>query len=166
MGYFDIGIYHPKTKTNLGTLRRSALQLGASGIFTIEMRYQEQASDTPGAIRHLPLRHYANWEQFKDSLPYRAVLVGVGTGGQPLARFYHPPQAVYLLGAEDEGLPPEILSRCHRVVSIESVRLPSFNVAVAGSIVMYHRLISLHEWRQADSRVPVPFPRHKEALGV
>lgn len=33
--YFAIGIYHPKTEMNMGTLWRSAYQLGASYIFTI-----------------------------------------------------------------------------------------------------------------------------------
>ncbi|MFK5282415.1 TrmH family RNA methyltransferase, partial [Lacticaseibacillus paracasei] len=47
----------------------------------------------------------------------------------------------YLLGAEDHGLPDVVIQRCHRLVSLESVRTPSFNVAVAGSLVMYDRLI-------------------------
>ncbi len=38
MAYFEIGIFHPKTKENIGTLWRSAYQLGAAGIFTIGKR--------------------------------------------------------------------------------------------------------------------------------
>lgn len=30
-GYFEIGVYHPKTPMNVGTLWRSAYQLGAAG---------------------------------------------------------------------------------------------------------------------------------------
>lgn len=45
-GYFEIGIFHSKTEQNIGTLWRSAYQLGASGIFTIGKRYKEMSSDT------------------------------------------------------------------------------------------------------------------------
>ena len=51
-----------------------------------------------------------------------------------------PQQAVYLLGAEDNGLPPRVLEKCHRLVSLPSVRTNSYNVAVAGSLVMYDRV--------------------------
>lgn len=44
-GYFEIGIYNNKTPSNLGTLWRSAYQLGAAGIFVIGQRYPKQASD-------------------------------------------------------------------------------------------------------------------------
>jgi tRNA G18 (ribose-2'-O)-methylase SpoU len=60
-------------------------------------------------------------------------------GGVELSNFQHPEQAVYLLGAEDYGLPEKIMQKCHQIISIESVRLNCFNVAVAGSIVMYDR---------------------------
>lgn len=44
---------------------------------------------------------------------------------------------IYLLGAEDYGLPPAILERCGRIVSLEAVRSPYYKVAVAGIIVLY-----------------------------
>lgn len=37
-GYFGIGIYKPKTNTNIGTLWRSVFQLGAAYIFVIGQR--------------------------------------------------------------------------------------------------------------------------------
>ena len=61
-------------------------------------------------------------------------------GGVPLASFEHPERAIYLLGAEDHGLPPAIVRQCSHVVSLEAARTPSYNVAVAGSLVMYDRL--------------------------
>ena len=63
-------------------------------------------------------------------------------GGEKLSSFIHPVRAVYLLGSEVDGLPKEVLSRCQHVVEIESVNYASFNVAVSGSLVMYHRLIT------------------------
>ena len=63
-------------------------------------------------------------------------------GGEKLSTFVHPVRAVYLLGSEVDGLPREVLSKCQHVVEIESVNYASFNVAVSGSLVMYHRLIN------------------------
>jgi len=140
MGYFEIGIYHPKTETNMGTLWRSALQLGASGVFTIGKRYRKQSTDTNAVIYNLPLRHYEDWEQFCANRPHGAQLVAVEMGGVSLSVFAHPDCAIYVLGAEDSGLPPKILAKCQAVVALEAVGPLSYNVAVAGSVVMYHRV--------------------------
>lgn len=142
-GYFEIGIFHGKTEMNIGTLWRSAYQLGAAGIFTIGARYQPQSSDTCKAIRHIPLRNYPSFQAFLETRPYSAQLIGVEMGGVSMCEFKHPKQAIYLLGAEDHGLPPEILAQCQHVVSLDAVRVASYNVAVAGSIVMYHRIFGL-----------------------
>jgi len=139
IGYFEIGVYHPKTEINVGTLWRSAFQLGAQGIFTIGHRYKRQASDTANVMLQIPLRHYDSFDEFSKSLPMQASLIAVEMGGRKLENFVHPKQAIYLLGAEDYGLPQEILDKCRLVVSIGSMRTFSYNVAVAGSIVMYSR---------------------------
>jgi tRNA G18 (ribose-2'-O)-methylase SpoU len=140
MAFFEIGIYQSRTAENLGTLWRSAYQLGAAGIFTIGQRYSSQPSDPFKVPRHIPLRNYASFEQFLEQRPLGAILVGIETEGTPLSEFQHPAQAIYLLGSENDGLPEEILQKCNVVVSIESVLRKSYNVAVAGSIVMYHRM--------------------------
>jgi tRNA G18 (ribose-2'-O)-methylase SpoU len=139
-GFFEIGIYHGKFEENLGTLWRSAYQMGAAGIFTIGHRYSEQCSDTTRAWRHIPLRNFPTWESFQESRPHATPLVGVEFGGEDLAGFVHPQRAIYLLGAEDHGLPPDILEACQYRVSIETLRSMSYNVAVAGSLVMYSRM--------------------------
>lgn len=144
-GYYGVGIYHTKTETNVGTLWRSAYQLGAAFVFTIGKRYVPQASDTTKTWRSIPLFHYADWEAFQANRPYDTPLIGVEMGGHPLEGFYHPPRAIYLLGAEDHGLPPEIIARCQSIVSLDSIRQPSFNVAVAGSLVLYHRFVQTKE---------------------
>jgi tRNA G18 (ribose-2'-O)-methylase SpoU len=141
-GYFEIGIYHTKTEVNVGTLWRSAYQLGASGIFTIGRRYKKQSSDTVNAFAQIPLRHYEDFDDFQNHRPMDALLVGIEMGGHSLANYVHPRSCIYLLGAEDSGLPQEIIDKCNHLVSIESVNTNSYNVAVAGSIVMYHRMIS------------------------
>ncbi len=138
-GYFEIGIFQPKREYNVGTLWRSALQLGAGGIFTIGRRYRFQSSDTFRTGDQLPLQHYLSFEDFLAKQPPATTLVAIEMGGVPLSNFTHPERAVYLLGAEDNGLPPSVLKRCEQLVSLEAVGPVSYNLAVAGSLVMYHR---------------------------
>lgn len=142
-GYFEIGIFQPRTLENIGTLWRSAWQLGAAGIFTIGRMQRRQTSDVLKVDYRIPLRHFATLEDFLKSRPPGARIVGVEIGGTPLATFQHPRRAIYLLGSECNGLSKEALSICTSVVEIESVRYASFNVAVSGSIVMYHRNLTL-----------------------
>jgi tRNA G18 (ribose-2'-O)-methylase SpoU len=139
-GFFEIGIYRGKTVPNVGTLWRSAYQLGAAGIFTVGKRYPRQASDTVQAWRHVPCREFADFDAFLAGLPYSAPIVAVEMGGRPIAGFTHPERAIYLLGAEDNGLPASVLAHCHHTISLPSIRTESFNVAVAGSLVMFDRL--------------------------
>lgn len=141
-GYYGIGVYHPKKEVNIGTLWRSAYSFGAAFLFTIGRRYEHQSSNTTRSERHLPLHHYGTFEDFLEHRPHGARLIGVeqAEGASDIDGFCHPSQALYLLGAEDHGLPPEILERCNIVLSIDTER--SLNVAVAGSIVMYSRRLS------------------------
>ena len=140
-GYFEIGIFHGKTQENLGTLWRSAYQMGAVGIFTIGRRYKKQASDTLQVYRHIPLRHFDTYEDFEKSRAYDCQLIAIEQGGTPLPEFKHPQRACYLLGAEDHGLPPSVLERCQHTISLPSIRTNSYNVAVAGSLIMYDRMV-------------------------
>lgn len=138
-GFFEIGVFRAKKPVNVGTLWRSAYQMGAAGIFTVGRRYPIQASDTVKAWKHVPMREFLDFEALLAGLPFSTPIVAVEMGGRSLVNFTHPERAVYLLGAEDHGIPPSILERCHHVVSIPSVRTESFNVAVAGSLVMFDR---------------------------
>lgn len=138
-GYFEIGIYNGKTSANLGTLWRSAYQLGAAGIFTIGQKYTGQASDCLRTYKHIPFREYDDFDHFLSNRPKECQLIGVEMGGKKLSTYRHPERAIYLLGAEDYGLPANILRQCNGIVSLEHIRVASFNVAVTGSIVMYDR---------------------------
>ncbi len=140
MSYFEIGIYQPKTAENMGTLWRTAYQLGAAGVFTIGKRYKKQASDPFQVPRHIPLRNYADFDTFLQNRPSGSLLIGIEQDSIALSAFDHPPQAVYLLGAEDYGLPAQVIEKCQAIVSLEGMIRTSYNVAVAGSIVMYDRV--------------------------
>ncbi len=139
-GYFGIGVINTKTALNIGTLWRSAAIFDAQFLFTVGRRYKQQASDTLKAWRSVPLFDYEDFYQFYDNLPYDCRLVGVEItdDAEPLTAYKHPERAVYLLGAEDHGIPKEALARCHDVVVLPGRFC--LNVAVAGSLVMYDRL--------------------------
>jgi|EP00900_Chrysochromulina_parva_P022210 tRNA(Leu) C34 or U34 (ribose-2'-O)-methylase TrmL len=139
-GFFTIGVVGLKSTHNLGTLWRSAYQMGAASIFVVGDRYSPQTSDTVKAWRHVPLVSHADWNAFAAASPFGAVWVACEMGGEPLETFEHPERAVYLLGSEDSGLPESVLKASHLSVEIPSVRYESFNVAVAGSVLMYDRL--------------------------
>lgn len=142
-GYFGVALLNPKHKTNVGSLWRQAFLYDAAFVATIGARYERQASDTPGTANHIPLNHYRDFDDLMEHLPHGCRLVGVELDdrAQPLDRYTHPLNAVYLLGAEDNGIPPKVLARCHQVVQIPGVREFSMNVAAAGSIVMYDRFV-------------------------
>jgi tRNA G18 (ribose-2'-O)-methylase SpoU len=140
-GYFGIGIFHPKTEHNIGTLWRSAYLYDASFLFTIGRRYRTQSSDTQRTPRHVPLFHFPTVTDLLEHLPWACPLVGIELDQRsvPLETYKHPERACYLLGAEDHGLPPGVVDRCHDVVQISTSRPQSMNVAVAGSLVLHHR---------------------------
>ena len=138
-GFFGIGVYHPKTEENIGTLWRSAYAFGASCIFTIGKRYKHQASDTVKAPLSIPLYEFGTLEEFDATKPWdcQTVCVEVTNEASDLPEFIHYDRVFYLLGAEDNGLPKKYLLE-NRVVKIPT-RI-CLNVAVAGSIVMYDRI--------------------------
>ena len=139
-GYCAIGVLNTKNQANVGTLWRSAYQLGCQFIFTIGTRYRQQPTDTVRAVQRMPLFEYDDWNQFAENAPHGAKWVAVEMGGTPLEDFEHPLDAVYILGSEDAGVPKSVLRACHEVVSLKSERYASYNVAVAGSLVLYDRL--------------------------
>jgi tRNA G18 (ribose-2'-O)-methylase SpoU len=145
-GYFGIGIENGKTVANIGTLWRPAHNLGAAFIFTVGQRYKYQSSDNTKAWRSIPLFQYGNFDEFYDNLPHDCQLIGVEyphPKAKALPDFVHPERAVYLLGAEDHGLSRKALEMCHHFIMIPGSKLDqSLNVSVAGSIIMYDRVLA------------------------
>jgi len=144
-GFFAIGVVHGKTPQNIGTLLRSAHLYEAAFVFTVGKRYDRQASDTPATPRHTPLFNFTDVDDLHAHLPFGCPLVGIELDERsvPLSNFTHPERACYLLGAEDHGLTATDLDRCHHVVQIETARPQSMNVAVAGSLVLHDRFVSM-----------------------
>lgn len=149
-GYFGIGIIQPKTSSNIGTLLRSAYQLGASLVYTIGGRYKSSSTDTLNVPARIPLIEVNDWNAFVENSPRSAVWVVIEMGGTPLSEFDHPRNAIYILGSEDHGVPKNVLRACREVVSLEAQEYASYNVAVAGSIVMYDRLIKMRKFNSSQ----------------
>jgi tRNA G18 (ribose-2'-O)-methylase SpoU len=142
-GYFGIGVDRVSKAMNVGNLFRTANGFGASFLFTIDAAYSptESKSDTSRASDQVPLYRYLRPADL--ALPKGCELIGVELSDQAvdLPSFRHPMRAAYVLGPERDSLSPALIEHCSHVV-----RIPTrfaLNVATAGAIVMYDRMISL-----------------------
>jgi tRNA G18 (ribose-2'-O)-methylase SpoU len=153
-GFAAIGIWHPKTKINVGSLWRSAFLFDCAFVFTVGHRYTRQASDTIDTPQRTPMFHFTDLDDLVTHLPWSCPLVGVELDprAEHLASFVHPERACYLLGAEDHGLPVSVLDQCHYLTQVETVVSQSMNVACAGSILLHDR----HAKSAATRPVRVP----------
>ncbi len=142
-GYFAVGVERLSKPMNAGNLFRTAHAFGASFLFTIAAEYprRQARSDTSRAPLHLPLYEFPTVEEMR--LPEDCRLVGVELLDEAveLPSFHHPPRAAYVLGPEKGSLSPELVARCQDVIKIPSAFC--INVATAGAIVMYDRVLSL-----------------------
>jgi len=143
-GYFGIGVHGVSKPMNVGNLVRTAHAFGASFIFLIDPQVAMGdigASDTSAAPRSMPLYTFSSIEELL--LPRGCRLVGIEflEDAVELPSFRHPRQAAYLLGPELDSLGPAVLERCDHVI-----RIPTrfcVNVATAGAMVMYDRVVSM-----------------------
>ena len=142
-GYFGIGVEGISKPMNAGSLFRTAHAFGASFVFTVAAAYEQSegrradTSDAPGA---LPL--YA-FDRVRDlALPEGCALVGVELldDAIELPSFRHPRRAAYVLGPERGSLSSELVALCDHVVKIPTKFCT--NLAIAGAVVMYDRLVS------------------------
>jgi tRNA G18 (ribose-2'-O)-methylase SpoU len=162
-GYFGVGAEGLSKPLNLGNLFRSAHAFGASFLFTIGGRYTAQTAlaDTSHAPGHIPFYHYDSAADLR--LPAHCRLVGVELVDDAidLPSFRHPHAAAYVFGRERASLSPALIERCDFVVRIPT-RF-SINVATAGAVVMYDRIISHGRFPRRPVRAggPVePLPGH------
>ncbi|EJK75719.1 hypothetical protein THAOC_02552 [Thalassiosira oceanica] len=95
-GFFGIGVVSPKTQENIGTLWRSAFQLGASLLFTIAGRYRAASADTLNVPARIPLIELDDWSSFVQfAAPKACEWVVIEMGGTALKDFQHPRNAIY-----------------------------------------------------------------------
>lgn len=142
-GYTAIALYQPKHEENVGTLWRSSYLYDVALLATVGRRYVHQSSDTPKTPNKVPLIHFRDIDDLKAHLPNGCPLIGIEMTPDAVAldKFWHPPNAMYILGNEASGLPQKVIDQCHAVVQVPTAREWSLNVSVAGSLVLYDRFI-------------------------
>jgi tRNA G18 (ribose-2'-O)-methylase SpoU len=170
-GYFAIGIEGVSKSGNLGNLIRTAHAFGAAFAFTIEdsldnsknvSRHKNRlGTDTAKSATSMPFYEYDSIDDL--TLPRGCQIVGVEITDEArvLPSFRHPANAVYILGSERMSLSDSIIERCDHMIKIPTKF--SLNLATAGAIVMYDRLISYGKFAErpvTPSGKPVSWPDH------
>lgn len=121
---------------NIGTLVRAADALGPAFVALsrgcADPTGPKALRASAGAIFRVPLGGF-------DDAP-RPWLGLVAGGGTPLPAVAFGTHATFVLGAEREGLPADVLARCDERVTIpQAEAAESLNVAMAGTIALYER---------------------------
>lgn len=155
-GYFGIGVEGVSKPMNFGNLTRSAHGFGANFVFTVSPaeRIKAPKSDTTASRDHMP---WYTFDQPKDLLlPDDCRLIGMELTEDAieLPSFRHPSKAAYILGPEGGSLSPEMTERCEFIVKIP-IHI-CVNLAMAGAIIMYDRMISLGRFAERPVHVGGP----------
>ena len=126
-----LALWHVADPGNVGTLLRSADAFGAGVALSsgcADPTGPKALRASMGALFRVPI------VPFDEAAGRRIALVP--HGGTPLAELELSGEIVFVLGAERDGLPPEMLERCDVQASIPQ-QGESLNVAMAGTIALY-----------------------------
>ena len=127
-----LGLWGVADPGNVGTLLRTADAFGAAVALSPECADplgQKALRASAGAIFRVPLLAW-------DDLPDRRIAL-VAHGGTPLAEVELGPPLAFLLGAEREGLPAELLAGAAQATIPLPGPAESLNVAAAGAVALY-----------------------------
>jgi 23S rRNA (guanosine2251-2'-O)-methyltransferase len=151
---FILLLDHLQDPQNLGTLLRTAEIVGIHGVIIPGRRAAEitpsVVNASSGAVEHLHIAVVTNLAQSIEKLQKHGVWV-VGIEDDEKAQYYdqadlNMPLAV-VLGSEGAGMARLTRERCDFMVKLPMHgQIQSLNVAVAGSVVLYH---ALHTRRSA-----------------
>jgi TrmH family RNA methyltransferase len=126
-----LALWHVADPGNVGTLLRSADAFGAGVALSsgcADPTGPKALRASMGALFRVPI------VPFDEAAGRRIALVP--HGGTPLAQLELSGEIVFVLGAERDGLPDEVLERCDVQASIPQ-HGESLNVAMAGTIALY-----------------------------
>ncbi|MZR29117.1 RNA methyltransferase [Sneathiella litorea] len=168
-GYFGIGVEGISKPMNAGNLFRTANAFGASFVFTIGAEYsvRKARSDTSVAPKNIP------WYDYDDlagmQLPKGCKIVGVELLDEAteLPSFFHPLSAAYVLGRERGSLSPEMQEKCDYFIKIPTKFC--LNVATAGAIVMYDRIVTHGRFARrpaGELGTPEPLKAHVQGTPI
>jgi TrmH family RNA methyltransferase len=134
-GYRDatLSLWQVSDPGNVGTLLRGADAFGAGVALSsgsADPTGPRALRASAGAVFRVPLGEFAG-------APGRRVGL-VPRGGRPLAELSLEAPITFLLGAEREGLPNDLLAGCDELATIPQAKsAESLNVAMAGTIALY-----------------------------
>lgn len=168
-GYFAFGVEGVSKPGNLGNLIRTAHGFGAAFVFAIDPKFtagdgptaHKTFADTSKSAGHIPYYEYSSIDEL--ALPRGCQLVGVEITDDALEMpsFRHPLRAAYILGSERYSLSAEIIGKCDHIIKIPTNF--SLNLATAGAIVMYDRLLCYGRFAErpvSPSGDVSPLPAH------
>jgi RNA methyltransferase, TrmH family len=128
-----LALWHVADPGNVGTLVRAADAFGAGVALSAgcaDPTGPKALRASMGSIFRIPLA------EFDEPAGRRIALVAAG--GEPLAGADLSGDVVFVLGAEREGLPDDMLARCDATVTIPiGGGAESLNVAMAGTVALY-----------------------------
>jgi TrmH family RNA methyltransferase len=127
-----VGLWRVSDPGNVGTLLRTADAFGSAVALSdgcADPTGPRAVRASAGAIFRVPL---VDWHD----VPARCVAL-VAHGGDPLAELELTPPLALLLGAEREGLPADLVTRCLEASIPTPGEAESLNVAAAGAIALY-----------------------------
>ena len=130
-----LALWHVADPGNVGTLLRAADAFGAAVALSAgcaDPLGGKALRASAGAVFRVPLLGF-------DEAPGRRIAL-VAHGGRPLADVDLTGPVSFVLGAEREGLPEEVLAACAETATISTPGpAESLNVAVAGALALYER---------------------------
>lgn len=144
---FAVAVWEITKEHNLGSLVRTAHAAAAAEVLLVGGRDWDLRPACTAELYTpvVQLRDVAAFDSHVSSRRYSVVAVELHERAVSLFEADYPERPCFLLGAERGGLPEELVNRAHTIVQIPQWGLvPSLNVAVAGSIVVYDYLAKLH----------------------
>jgi RNA methyltransferase, TrmH family len=134
-----LALWHVADPGNIGTLLRAADGLGPAFLALspgcADPTGPKALRASAGAVFRVPTARF-------DDAPGRRIAL-VAHGGKPLPELDSADSTTFVLGAEREGLPDDVVDMCDETATIPlASHADSLNVAIAGSIALY-------EWRRS-----------------
>ena len=129
-GPLCVALWGVRDPGNVGTILRSALAFGADSVAfgpgCADPFAPKAVRASMGAVFAVPIARVAS----VDALP-RPTIALVAREGEPLSG-----GGTFVVGAEREGLPREVVDACDRIAHIP-IRSESLNAAMAATVALY-----------------------------
>lgn len=128
---------------NMGTLFRSASAFGIDTIIvgkdSVSPYNDKSVRATQGSIFHLNIVIGDLYQIMQDLKEKKVMVIGTSLDdAQDLSTLPKESAFAVLLGNEGAGVKPDLLKICDKKVRIQTMRVESLNVAVAGSIILHY----------------------------